>query len=104
MTNDEKRRAEEKRREIDRIRQAHYRRARGWGEPRSAEPAPREVERPVPQEPVDVAIPDGYQSLPWSRPSEPGGLTLRGLVKSLGGVAANKDEAIAFIAAKERQQ
>lgn len=47
--------------------------------------------------PNAVEIPDDWQSLPWSRPADPGGLTLRSLVKALGKQAVNRAEALEVI-------
>lgn len=51
---------------------------------------------PEPRPPVSatgVDIPVNWQNLPWSRTREPGGMTLRGLVKAIGGTAVNAAEA-----------
>lgn len=51
---------------------------------------------PEPLPPISasgVEIPANWRDLPWSRPSEPGGMTLRGLVKAIGGTAVNSAEA-----------
>jgi len=89
--------------EIRRIREAHFRALSGEAEPEiEGEPAV-EIDVPPPA-PVHVGIPDDYRDLPWSRPAEPGGMTLRGLVKELGGTAINRDQALEVIAAaKERR-
>lgn len=47
-------------------------------------------------EPV-VEPPSDWRVLPWSKPHEPGGPTLRGVVKSLGGTAVNAEQARAVI-------
>ena len=81
--------------EIRRIREAHYRIMSGEPEP-AREPEPE----PEPKAPVGhVTVPDDYQNLPWSRPAEPGGPTLRGLVKELGAEAINKAQALEVIRA-----
>ena len=91
-----------KRMEIRRIREAHFRTLSG-------EPAPEIEDEPAVEiatapKPMQVSIPDDYDRLPWSRPDEPGGITLRGLVKELGGAAINRDQALEVIAAaKERR-
>ena len=54
---------------------------------------PLEPEPAPPLNAAGVEIPSDWQSLPWSRPSKPGGLTLRGLVKAIGGTAVNTADA-----------
>lgn len=57
-------------------------------------PAPA---RATAEDPGSVVIPDGWESLPWSKPG-PDGLTLRGLASSISPVPVlNKAEAIAAI-------
>lgn len=46
-----------------------------------------------------VVIPAGWRDLPWTKPAEPGGMTLRGLVSQVGGKAVNKADAIEIIEA-----
>lgn len=65
-----------------------------------AEPVvPKILQAPLVSEarPPAVDIPDNWRDLPWSRPAQPGGMTMRGLVKQLGGVAANGEQAREFI-------
>ena len=54
------------------------------------------IAQPAPSE-ASVGVPDGWHDLPWSKPREPGGATLRGVVKSIGKVAVNSAEARAII-------
>ena len=83
--------------EIRRIREAHFRALSGEAEPEiEGEPA---VEPVASTQPDRAFIPDDYERLPWSRPARPGGLTLRGLVKELGGTAINRDQALEVIRA-----
>lgn len=88
--------------EIRAIRDAHYRAQRGERDP---EPVIEPVIEPAARDLPPVDIPPDFESLPWSRPSQPGGATLRGLVKDLGAAAVNRDQAIEVIAAaKDRQE
>ena len=81
--------------EIRRIREAHYRGDRP--EPQTQPETTIEI-AVSPEPPTDPAvIPDNWRDLPWSRPREPGGMTLRGLVKQLGGTAINAEQAFEVI-------
>lgn len=49
-------------------------------------------------------IPDDWRDLPWSKPEEAGGETIRGLVKAIGATAINRQQAIEAIEAELRRR
>lgn len=57
------------------------------------------IEPAPPVSAAGVSIPHNWRDLPWTKPAEPGGLTMRGLVSQVGGKAVNKADAIEIIEA-----
>lgn len=49
-------------------------------------------------------IPDDWRDLPWSKPVQPGGGTLRGVVKAIGAAAINRQQALDVIEAEIRRR
>lgn len=47
-----------------------------------------------------VEIPDGWRDLPWTRPAEEGGITLRGLGAKFSSGVLNREQAIAAVEAE----
>ena len=63
-----------------------------------ADDAPEPVAK-IPEAVREVYIPPDWRELPWSKPREVGGLTLRTLVKAIGATAVNRGDALEAIEA-----